>query len=117
MAKQLNFDGMEKKETIQKFIKFEKKDDFVKGTFLGIKHTPPSKEYPNASTVVWIVEVEDSNIKGVVLGDKVLISEKTVMQNMRMELEEGIIFALVYDGEIKPTEKGKKAYKSFSLYM
>ena len=117
MAKQLNFEGMEKKEVVQKFVKFEKKDDFIKGVFLGIKNSTPSAQYPNASTVNWLVEVEDSNIKGVVLGDKVKVSEKTVMQPMRDELEEGQIFALVYDGEVKPTEKGKKAYKSFSLYL
>lgn len=114
MAKQLHFEGMEKKETLQRFVKFEKADDFVKGVYLGCKDVP-SKKYKVEQTA-WIVEVEDSNIAGVKMGDKVLISEKTTMESMRMELDEGSVFALVYKGE-KMSKDGKTKFKDFEFYM
>lgn len=113
-VKQLHFDGMEKKETLQKFVKFEKEGDFVKGFFIGVKDVP-SKKYKVDQTA-WIVEIEDSNIAGVKLGDKVLISEKTTMESMRLELSEGSNFALVYTGE-KTSKDGKTKFKGFDFYM
>lgn len=112
------FNGMDRKETIQKFIKFEEMD-YVKGTFLGTKQVS-SKEFKLSQTC-WIVEIEKTSCKDyagetVKTGDKVLIPEKATMESMRMELEEGVVFGLVYEGE-KMSRDGKRKFKDFSLYM
>ena len=122
MAKQLvlpTFEGMERKHTLQSFVKFEKEGDYVKGVFLGTK-TTISKEF-KIPQVAWIVEVESSNCKNhsgqqIVLGDKILISEKATMESMRLELEEGVVFALCYEGE-KMSKDGKRKFKDFALFM
>lgn len=125
MSKKVNhagqppIEGMEKRNTIQKFIKFENENDYVKGFFLGTKQLT-SKEYKQVQTS-WIVEVIETNCtdyNGEIIseGDRILVPEKTTMENMRFELEQGMAFALVFAGE-KKSKDGKRKFKDFDFYL
>lgn len=114
------FEGMEKKNTLQKFIKFETEGQYFKGHFMGIKQVH-SQEYGTDQTC-WVCMMSETTCKdsqGLLVnkGDVVLIPEKATMESMRLELTEGVEFGLVYEGEKESSKKGRRPYKDFSLYI
>ena len=106
------------------FVEFEKEGDSFQGIYLECKEIPSKF---GGTQKLWICQAtekvgrvvsgkgkkkEKADIKQ---GDLVQISEKTTMSNLRLFLEKGEEFMIVYVGE-QISEKTGSTYKAFDLY-
>ena len=99
--------GFRKIETKANFFKFENQGDTFHGIFLEASERA-SKQFSNIQTVWTCADMD---------GEIFQIAEKTTMSTLRHQLKKGDEFQLVYEGEVSSETKGRKPYKTFTLYL
>jgi len=96
--------GYKKINTQIPYFKFENPGDIFEGIFIESKETI-SQKFGNTQNV-WVCSTAD--------GELVQISEKATMHAMRLKLQKGSAFYLMYIGD-QPNKKGGSPWKEFEM--